>query len=95
MELFETLSEKSASELTNILRMELPSTELTEMLFDCLRQLRLSALEKEFEQHSSSAAEYEKQGNEKYLQELSECRRIKNEEKKIILLSNEAKNKRI
>ncbi len=91
--LFEVLEENSASELTNILRMELPSTELTEMLLDCLRQLRLAELEKEFEQHSSSAAEYEKQGNEKYLQELSECRRIKNEEKKIILLSNEAKSK--
>lgn len=92
-ELFEILAEKSASELTNILRMELPSTELREMLLDCLRQLRLAALEKEFEQHSSLAAEYEKQGNEKYLQELSECRRIKNEEKEIVLLSNEAKNK--
>jgi len=93
VDLFEVLAENSASELTNILRMELPSTELTEMLLDCLRQLRLAALEKEFEQHSFSAAEYEKQGNEKYLQELSECRRIKNEEKKIILLSNEAKSK--
>lgn len=94
-DLFEVLAEKGASELTNILRMELPSTDLAEMLSDCLRQLRLAILEQEFEQHSSLAAEYEKQGNEKYLQELSECRRIKNEEKKIITLSNEIKNKAI
>ncbi len=92
-DLFEVLAEKGASELTNILRMELPSTDLAEMLSDCVRQLRLAILEQEFEQHSSLAAEYEKQGNEKYLQELSECRRIKNEEKKIITLSNEIKNK--
>ena len=75
--------------------MELPSTDLTEMLSDCLRQLRLAVLEQEFARHSSLAAEYEKQGNEKYLQELSECRRIKNEEKEIITLSNETKNKSI
>jgi DNA primase len=94
-DLFEVLSENGASELTNILRMELPSTDLAEMLSDCLRQLRLAVLEQEFARHSSLAAEYEKQGNEKYLQELSECRRIKNEEKEIITLSNETKNKSI
>ena len=66
---------------------------LTSLKLHQLQLVKGTPMEKEFEQHSFSAAEYEKQGNEKYLQELSECRRIKNEEKKIILLSNEAKSK--
>ena len=50
---------------------------LPSILEDCLRRLQIAALDREYEKHSQLAEKYEKEGNEKFLQELEECRRIK------------------
>lgn len=88
--LFEVLTSEGASELTNILRLDLPTDSLSVMLPDCLHQLKLAALEREFQQHSKLAAEYEKAQNDACLQELEICQRIKNEIKALSL--NQAVN---
>lgn len=76
-DLFPELTEGEASELTNILELDIPKNNLTAMLHDCIKQLRLEALQKEFQEHSSKAAAYEKTDNEKFLQELAKCQRIR------------------
>ncbi len=77
--LFEVLSPDGASELTNILQLDLPEDSLPKILPDCLYQLKVAALEREFQQHSKLAAEYEKAQNNAFLQELEICQHIKNE----------------
>ena len=42
-------------------------------------RLQTATLEKEYERHSELAQRYEKEGNEKFLEELQECRRIRME----------------
>ena len=76
-DLFPELTEGEASELTNILELDIPSNNLAAMLHDCIKQLRLEALQKEFQEHSSKAATYEKTDNAKFLQELAKCQRIR------------------
>ena len=88
--LFEVLSSDGASELTNILQLDLPTESLPVILADCLHQLQLAALEREFQQHSKLASEYEKAQNNEFLQELEICQRIKNEIKALSL--NQAVN---
>ena len=76
-DLFAGLSEDGSAELTRILSLNLPEASLPSILRDCLNRLQIAALEKEYEKHSQLAEKYEKERNEKFLQELAECRRIK------------------
>lgn len=85
-DLFAQLSEKGTEELTTILNLNLPIATLPAILADCLNLLQAAALKKEYEKHSQLAEQYEKEGNEKFLQELEECRRIKLEVEKFMLL---------
>lgn len=50
---------------------------------DCLRQMRRLRLEKEYEKHRLLADEYERSADERFLSELMESQRIKNEIKKL------------
>ena len=77
-DLFEVLTSEGAAELTNILQLDLPTASLPEILQDCLRQLKLAALERDFQHHSQLAAEYEKAKNDEFLRELEICQGIKN-----------------
>jgi DNA primase len=77
--LFEDLDPDSAAELTKILELNVPFETLPVVLRDCLNRLQSAALEREYEKHSRLAEEYEKEGNEKFLEELEECRRIRTE----------------
>ena len=65
-DLFPELTEAGASELTNILELDIAKENLPQMLEDCFKQLRLEDLQKEFQHHSMLAAQYEKTDNEKY-----------------------------
>ncbi len=78
-DLFEDLDAEGAAELTGILAMNVPAVTLPTVLKDCLIRLQSAALEKEYEKHSKLAEQYEKEGNEKFLEELEECRRIRTE----------------
>jgi DNA primase len=76
-DLFPHLEEGGAAELTGILSLNVEKGTLPSILEDCLRRLQIAALDREYEKHSQLAEKYEKEGNEKFLQELEECRRIK------------------
>ena len=76
-DLFAQLSPEGSAELTRILSLNIPSASLPSILSDCLNILHIAALEKEYEKHSQLAEQYEKEGNEQFLQELEPCRRIK------------------
>ena len=76
-DLFEVLTEAEASELTNILALDIPENNLPVMVKDCLNQLELEKLEKSFQEHSQLAMAYEKTNSEGFKQELAECQRIR------------------
>lgn len=78
-DLFAVLSESAQEELVQILHLNVQRSTLPVILADCLRRMEIGALEKEYERHSQLAGQYEKEGNEKFLQELAECHRIKME----------------
>ena len=76
-DLFSRLDGAGAAELTGILSLNVQESTLPSILADCLTRLQIAALDREYEKHSQLAEKYEKEGNEKFLQELEECRRIK------------------
>lgn len=76
-DLFSRLDGAGAAELTRILSLNVQESTLPSILTDCLNRLQIAALDREYERHSQLAEKYEKEGNEKFLQELEECRRIK------------------
>ena len=76
-DLFSRLDGPGAAELTGILSLNVQESTLPSILTDCLNRLQIAALDQEYEKHSQLAEKYEKEGNEKFLQELEECRRIK------------------
>ena len=76
-DLFSRLDGAGATELTGILSLNVQESTLPSILADCLTRLQIAALDREYEKHSQLAEKYEKEGNEKFLQELEECRRIK------------------
>ena len=76
-DLFSRLDGPGAAELTGILSLNVQESTLPSILTDCLNRLQIAALDREYEKHSQLAEKYEKEGNEKFLQELEECRRIK------------------
>ena len=78
-DLFEDVNEEGAAELSTILASSIPQETLPEVLRDCLFRLQTATLEKEYERHSELAQRYEKEGNEKFVEELQECRRIRME----------------
>ncbi len=78
-DLFAVLNESAQEELVQILHLTVQRSSLPVILADCLRRMEIGALEKEYERHSQLAGQYEKEGNEKFLQELAECHRIKME----------------
>ena len=82
-DLFAALGQEAQPELTRILSLNVEKGTLPSILTDCLNRLQVAALDKEYEKHSQLAEKYEKEGNEKFLQELEECRRIKMEIEKL------------
>ena len=69
--------------LARILAHQLPEGDMDKLMQDCLRQMRRLRLEKEYEKHRLLADEYERSADERFLSELMESQRIKNEIKKL------------
>ncbi|MCD8198684.1 MAG: DNA primase [Phascolarctobacterium sp.] len=57
--------------------------EAGKIIADCLKQMKKTSLTREYEKHSSLAIQYERQGDKRFLEELMESQRIKNEIKKL------------
>ena len=65
-----------------------PTQDGEQFVKACLRQLRRSYLEQEYEKHRLLADEYERLADERFMQELQETQRIKDEIKKLYGQSN-------
>ncbi|MCD7974379.1 MAG: DNA primase [Phascolarctobacterium sp.] len=57
--------------------------EASVIVADCLKQMKKASLTREYEKHSSLAVQYEQMGDKRFLEELMESQRIKNEIKKL------------
>ncbi|BEU87129.1 DNA primase [Selenomonas sp. TAMA-11512] len=75
----EQLSSEAAAELSRALAEDRAEEEEREAFADALRMLRKEYLEREYRMHIRRADELEKKGDEGFLQELAEIRRIKTE----------------
>ena len=81
--LCENLDSAGQSLLAKLMARPLPEGDSEKLLEDCLRQLKRSYLEKEYARHSQLAQEYERSADERFISELMESQRIKNEIKKL------------
>ena len=79
----DALTGEAQSALARIRIKQLPAASGERMVDDCLRQLRRSHLEREYERHRLLADEYERSADERFMQEMMETQRIKNEIKKL------------
>lgn len=70
--------------LLAILHMEnMPINDKEKILHDCLRDLTINQLERRYALHAGLAAEYEKSGDSRLLDELKLCQEIRNEIKEL------------
>lgn len=81
--LFTELSNEAATELAQIMTKEIADGNGDQVIDDCLRQMRKGMLEKSYEEHRLRADEYERLGDSRFLQELVESQKIKDEIKKL------------
>lgn len=77
------LPEAAAAELSNIMVMDMQMSDVALIVDDCLRTVRLARLSAAYEQHRQRAHEFERMGDNRYLQELAESQRIKDEISKL------------
>ncbi|WP_299448766.1 DNA primase [uncultured Phascolarctobacterium sp.] len=79
----DALDATAQSVLAGIRTKELPQGDEEKFVDDCLRQLQREFLEQEYEKHRLLADEYERLADERFLHELMETQRIKDEIKKL------------
>ncbi|VBB06069.1 zinc finger chc2-type [Lucifera butyrica] len=77
------LSEKANAEFSHIMLLEFPCTDVSRMIDDCIRAVKLSHLNLLYEQHRLRADELQRMGDSNFLQELAESQRIKDEISKL------------
>ena len=82
-QLTEHLDDGATSVLAGIMAKQTPAGDAGRIVEDCLRQMQKGFLEKEYEKHCQLAASYEQSGDERFMGELAESQRIKNEIKKL------------
>lgn len=82
-QLTEVLEDEGASVLAGIVSKNVPEGDIEKIVDDCLRQMKKSFLEKEYEKHRLLADEYERSGDGRFMNELMESQRIKNEIKEL------------
>lgn len=82
-ELGSNLDDEAQTALARILAYQLPDGDTEKLLQDCLRRLQRTYLENEYEKHRLLADEYERSADERFIKELMESQRIKNEIKKL------------
>lgn len=79
----ELLDEAAVSVLAEISVRDPAVADPKQTMLDCLRQLKKLHLETEYEKHRLLAVEYERRNDPRFLNELSESQRIKNEIKNL------------
>ena len=79
----DALEGPAQSILAGIRTKTLPTEDGEKFVDDCLRRLRRLYLEQEYEKHRLLADEYERSADERFMQELVETQRIKDEIKKL------------
>ena len=77
------LSEQANRELSQIMLMDLEYEDIVKTVDDCMRNIRLTHLKALYEQHRLKADELERMGDSRFLQELAESQRIKDEINKL------------
>jgi DNA primase len=82
-QLMELLGDEASSILAGILSKNVPENDCEKIVEDCLRQMKKGFLEKEYEKHRLLADEFERSGDERFMSELMESQRIKNEIKEL------------
>ena len=82
-ELNDALDGAGQSALAGIRTKVVPTQEGEQFMEVCLRQLQRSFLEQEYERHRLLADEYERSADSRFMQELLETQRIKDEIKKL------------
>ena len=81
---FTELSNEAATELAQIMTKDLAEENGEKLVDDCLRQMRRGALERSYEEHRLRADEYERLGDDRFLQELAESQeKLKMKSKKL------------
>jgi len=80
---FINLSDAANCELSHIMLIEMESSDVIKLVDDCIRNIRLTHLKLLYEQHRLKADELERMGDSRFLQELAESQRIKDEISKI------------
>ncbi len=78
-QLTESLEDEASSILAGILTKDVPHDDVGKIAEDCLLRMKKGFLEKEYEKHRLLADEYERSGDERFMSELMESQRIKNE----------------
>lgn len=76
------LSEAANVELSQIMLTEIPTDDTAKLVNDYMRMIRLTNLKLLYEEHRLRADELERMGDSRFLQELAESQRIKDEIKK-------------
>lgn len=79
----DALEDAAQSALAGIRTRQIPSGDANKLLGDYLRQLQRSYWEREYEKHRLLADEYERSSDERFMDELVETQRIKDEIKKL------------
>lgn len=82
-ELSNNLDDGAQTALARILAYQLPDGDTEKLMHDCLLRLQRTYLENEYEKHRLLADEYERSADERFIKELMESQRIKNEIKKL------------
>lgn len=81
--LYDSLDADAASVLAGIVARHTPEGDKALIMNDCLRQMQRLYLEKEYEKHCQLAEQYERTADARFMDELMESQRIKNEIKKL------------
>lgn len=81
--LTESLDDEAASLLAGIMTRPVIEGEGEVVIRDCIKQLTRTRLEREYDEHRLLVEKYERQGDDRFVSELREIQRIKDEIKKL------------
>lgn len=82
-DLTESLDDEAASLLAGIMTRPTIGEEGEVVIKDCIKQLTRKRLEKEYDEHRLLVEKYEREGDDRFVSELREIQRIKDEIKKL------------
>lgn len=77
------LSETASAELSHIMLIDEQCADITKVVDDCLKTIRLARLKALYEQHRLKADELERMGDSRFQEELAESKRINDEIRKL------------